>query len=175
MEATIVDPTPAENRALEFAINAHGGQKYGEQPYSVHLIAVAHTLWVYGADEPLIVAGYLHDTIEDTKTTVEDLRVEFGQEVADLVWAVTGVGANRKERCASAYVKMKAYPRSVTLKLADRLVNVETAKGNKSRQWGMYCKEHPKFVSELRPHGPAVMWNALDELFAPEHERNDHA
>lgn len=62
-------------RARTFAIEAHGEQRYGDQPYSVHLDAVAGLLEPYGADAQMI--GYLHDVVEDTAITADRVRAEL--------------------------------------------------------------------------------------------------
>ena len=56
----------------------------------------------------VVAAAWLHDTIEDTSVTREDIVAHFGDEVAALVWAVTGEGATRSERNQSAYAKIRA-------------------------------------------------------------------
>jgi guanosine-3',5'-bis(diphosphate) 3'-pyrophosphohydrolase len=77
--------------ALWFAERAHRGQqrKGGEEPYVLHPIAVATLLAASGASEDVICAGYLHDTVEDAGVELDDIAQFFGDEVADLVRAVT--------------------------------------------------------------------------------------
>lgn len=75
-------------KALMFAIIAHSGQvRKGnpEEPAIVHPIAVAEILRCYGADKNVIAAAYLHDVTEDTKFTLEDIRRNFGEDIAHLV------------------------------------------------------------------------------------------
>lgn len=73
--------------ALRFATNAHSGQfrKSTKNPYIVHPIAVMEYLIRYQATEDAVVAGILHDTLEDTPTTQTDLRRNFGDRVTELV------------------------------------------------------------------------------------------
>src|SRR5579859_3289609 len=80
-------------RAHDFAAAAHAGQmrKSGE-PYLVHLIATAYYLAALRLDVTSIVAGLLHDTIEDTEVTYEDLDREFGRAVARIVEGVSKFG-----------------------------------------------------------------------------------
>src|SRR5947209_17859145 len=80
-------------RAHDFAAEAHRGQmrKSGE-PYLVHLIATAYYLARLHLDVTSIVAGMLHDTIEDTEVTYEDLEGEFGHGVARIVEGVSKFG-----------------------------------------------------------------------------------
>jgi (p)ppGpp synthase/HD superfamily hydrolase len=77
--------------ALEFAVRAHRGQfrKGTRIPYVVHPIAVGRRLMELGFSEPLILAGFLHDTLEDTGVSKGDLEELFGRHVADIVEAVS--------------------------------------------------------------------------------------
>ena len=74
-------------RAIEFASKAHSGQfrKGSGVPYIVHPLGVARILIELGCSEEVVIAGVLHDVVEDTKFTLEDVRGEFGSEVARLV------------------------------------------------------------------------------------------
>ena len=157
--------SPDEKRARDFAVRAHDKQMYGEDPYVVHLTAVHRVLVEGGYVGPILQAGWLHDVLEDTPTSPEELRAEFGDEVHDLVWAVTGVGKNRKERVASAYAKIRALlPNQcgAHLKLADRVANVErcVAYGNASLL-SMYQKEMPSFELALLGIGDPRFWSRL--------------
>ena len=79
-------------KALMYASLAHSGQtRKGEpdKPYIVHPIAVAQILMEYGADNNVIVAGYLHDVAEDTNFSINDIRKHFGNDIADLVECAT--------------------------------------------------------------------------------------
>lgn len=149
-----------EKRARAFALAAHGAQKYGDAPYVVHLEAVRAVLRDFGHDGPLGVAAWLHDTIEDTAATRADVAREFGPEVAELVWAVTGEGENRKARNEAAYAKMRAIPLAVTLKLADRIANVE-ASASRPDKLEMYRAEFESFRAALEGLGEPAMWERL--------------
>lgn len=74
-------------KAREFAIAAHDGQtrRVSLQPYFVHTEAVAMILKEAGLSPEVIAAGYLHDTVEDTSVTIEKIKSEFGETVAELV------------------------------------------------------------------------------------------
>ena len=77
-------------RAYQFAEKAHQGQeRFSGEPYITHCIAVAEILAELQVPPAIVVAGLLHDTVEDTDTTLEDLRKEFGEEIASLVNGVT--------------------------------------------------------------------------------------
>ncbi len=79
------------DRAIGFAARAHKGQKRkaGDVPYIAHPVAVAMILQEMGCDETIVAAGLLHDTVEDTKVKIEDIRLNFGDEVADIVAGCT--------------------------------------------------------------------------------------
>ncbi|WP_181350416.1 HD domain-containing protein [Thalassobacillus sp. CUG 92003] len=78
-------------KAKQFATKAHHGQKRksSEDDYIVHPIRVAHTLSAAGCAESVVCAGYLHDVVEDTSITLNDIEREFGNDVKQLVAAHT--------------------------------------------------------------------------------------
>ena len=85
-----------KQKAKEFAIKAHNGQRRKsdkEKPMIIHPIDVANILSEYGYDDNVIAAGYLHDVLEDTKYTKEDLLTEFNEDVVSLV-----LGASEKDK-----------------------------------------------------------------------------
>lgn len=153
-----MDDREAEARA--FAVAGHGDQRYGERPYVVHLEAVRAVLRDFNHGGDLAVAAWLHDVVEDTPTSQEDVRRQFGDEVAALVWAVTGTGATRKERNASAYAKIRNHPRAAILKLADRIANVEASRG--TDKLTRYRNEWAGFREALAGLGDPRMWDRLE-------------
>ena len=156
-------------RAEAFANKKHANQKYGDGPYTIHLRAVVQVLNDFGwRVTDILVAGWLHDTIEDTDTTREEIECLFGEQVARLVWACTGVGANRKERNQSIYAKLKECPEGVCLKLADRIPNAENSKANNPSLFEMYKKEYEAFENALLLLDPNItdMWDRLDKVFS---------
>lgn len=157
-----------EERARRFAEQAHRGQMYGDGPFvERHLARVVATLRRYGETDPtLLAAARLHDTLEDTDTTVEDLREAFGDDVANIVDRLTDQpGRNRRERQARTHARIREDPRAVRVKLADRIANVEAALEQKSNLRGMYRKEYPRFRQDLhRPGEFDAMWRDLDRL-----------
>lgn len=121
-------------RAYVFSAQAHQGQvrKSGE-PYLAHPIAVSSLLADMRLDEHAICAGILHDTVEDTDTTVEQIADLFGQQVADIVDGVTKLNIpfnNQFEKQAENFrrmlVAMSKDIRVILVKLADRLHNMRT-------------------------------------------------
>ncbi len=156
-------------RARDFAIVAHGKQLYGEHPYVVHLDTVAGLCASWFPNEPsLRVAAYLHDVVEDTSVTIEQLRDLFPKRVCDMVQAVTNESGNsRKERNTLTYPKIATTPGGVHLKLSDRVANVEECWRTKDRKLFMYYREYKGFRDALwRVDDPQALalWRRLDEL-----------
>ncbi len=123
------------SRAYEFSAKAHEGQmRQSGEPYLQHPLAVAGVLTALKSDVPAIVAGLLHDTLEDTLATPETLEKEFGKDVLRLVDGVTKIGKIRfrthEERQAENFRKMLLSMaddiRVILIKLADRLHNMRT-------------------------------------------------
>ena len=81
------------NKALEFCIRAHEGQKrYSGEEFYFHPVSVAYIVYTLGMDTESICAALLHDAVEDTDTTLDDVRREFGVDIALLVDGVTKLG-----------------------------------------------------------------------------------
>ncbi|MFW9801147.1 MAG: HD domain-containing protein [Candidatus Thorarchaeota archaeon] len=134
---------PQVQFAKMFAKGAHIGQTHSGRPFWCHLEDVANTLDSYNlATGELLCAAWLHDTIEDTPTTYQDLKQLFGEEIAELVWAVTDeMGRNRKERKEKSHAKNFATRESTILKLADLYVNVKASINYETGHLKMYAKE----------------------------------
>lgn len=143
-------------RARDFAVEAHGDQRYGDKPYVEHLSAVVRVLEDFGCSGDHLVAGWLHDVIEDTDATRSELKSAFGEHVAKLVWAVTG-GGKRERHVASIHKKLAAFPDAAVINLADRIANVEASQPG-DRHATRYRDEHPEFAEVVRSHVPAEMW-----------------
>jgi (p)ppGpp synthase/HD superfamily hydrolase len=79
------------DKAIGFAARAHEGQrrKIGKVPYIAHPVAVGMILQQMGCDETVVAAGLLHETVEDTRGTLDDIRHDFGDEVAEIVAGCT--------------------------------------------------------------------------------------
>src|ERR1700761_6526506 len=122
-------------RAWEFSLEHHQGQlrKSGE-PYVLHPLEVAHVLAEMKLDSTAIAAGLLHDAVEDTAVTADDITRLFGEQVAHIVEGVTKIDkiqfANSEDRQAENVRKMLlamvSDVRVVLIKLADRLHNMRT-------------------------------------------------
>jgi len=164
--------------AREFALKVHASQTYSTtHPYYKHLEDVYEVLIRFGfhieTHQALLVASFLHDTVEDTPTSYSDIKRIFGEEVAEIVYCVTDeMGRNRKEKKAKTYPKIRSNPASVVLKVADRIANAEFSTQEKSSQLEMYRKEYPEFEYHLRIHNHIEpMWDHLHKILFPESKR----
>ncbi len=125
----------ALNKAYVFAMKKHGAQlRASGDPYYSHPVEVAGILTKFKLDSASIIAGLLHDTVEDTDTTVEEIRDNFGAQVAQLVDGLTKLAmieqksANNKqaENFRKLLLAMSEDVRVLLIKLADRLHNMRT-------------------------------------------------
>ena len=121
-------------KAYSFAMKAHEGQlrKSGE-PYFVHVFATAKNLAELEMGPTVVAAGFLHDVLEDTKITEEELTKEFNPEIVSLVKGVTKLGTvkykgveRNLENLRKFFISMAEDIRVLIIKLADRLHNIET-------------------------------------------------
>ena len=122
------------HKAYDFAQKAHEGhtRKSGE-PYFNHLFATAKNIAELGMSATTVAAGFLHDTIEDTKVTSDDIEREFGPEILFLVEGVTKLGkvkyhgiTRHSESLRKLFVAMSQDIRVLIVKLCDRLHNMQT-------------------------------------------------
>jgi guanosine-3',5'-bis(diphosphate) 3'-pyrophosphohydrolase len=126
--------------AVDVATEAHKGQKRKSgEPYIIHPIAVASTLIDWGMDIDSVIAGVLHDTVEDTDITLDRVETLFGKDVSFLVDGVTKVSQARagmqdlaeylpqtKDNLSKLLIAVGHDVRVIIIKLADRLHNLET-------------------------------------------------
>ncbi|MEY2665141.1 MAG: hypothetical protein RLZZ480_246 [Candidatus Parcubacteria bacterium] len=130
--------TPADKelieRAYSFAETAHSGHtRYSGEPYMTHLASVGYKLAAMGMQPSTVAAGLLHDSVEDTEVTTEDIKAQFGDEVLFLVDGVTKLSSVRyhgtdrhNESLRKLFVATSQDIRVLIIKLADRLHNMET-------------------------------------------------
>ncbi len=122
-------------KAYSMASKAHAGQiRFSGEPYIMHPVAVARILFDLGMDHESLIAALLHDVVEDTDITLQDIEDTFGKDVANLVDGVTKLGkvptATWEERQAEnirkMLIAMSQDIRVIIIKLADRLHNMRT-------------------------------------------------
>jgi len=135
VKAVSNDHSGLVRRAFEFAYALHQGQKRASgEPYICHPIEVAGLLRDLGGDSAMIAAGFLHDVVEDTEVTTEEIEENFGPEVRRLVEGVTKLSKfnfhSKTERQAEnfrrMFLAMAQDVRVIVVKLADRLHNMRT-------------------------------------------------
>ena len=153
-------PSDADNllaAAFHFAYQKHEGQfRASGEPYIIHPIAVADLLHEIGASAAVIATGFLHDVVEDTEVTANEIEGHFGAEVRALVEGVTKLGGihftNKTEAQAEnlrrMFLAMASDIRVVLVKLADRLHNMRT-------------------LSDLRPEKQQRIARETREIYAP--------
>ena len=125
----------ALNRAYVFAMKKHGAQlRASGDPYYSHPVEVAGILTKFKLDSASVIAGLLHDTVEDTDTTVEEIKSLFGEQVAQIVDGLTklamieqkSVNNKQAENFRKLLLAMSEDIRVLLIKLADRLHNMRT-------------------------------------------------
>jgi len=165
-------------KARQFAIEHHGNQKYGDQPYVVHLDEVAEIAADFGEDA--IVIAYLHDVVEDTQATLDDIECLFGRFISDCVAIVTDeTGRNRAERKPKTYRKMSQVSGELELalivKAADRLANLRTCVAQDNhRLFKIYKNEHPTFRrSAYRANLCNELWIEIENLIQAHHPERE--
>lgn len=175
--------------AIEFAARAHRGQfrKTTAVPYIVHPLAVAERLIGWGAAEPVVIAGLLHDTVEDTDVTLDEVARTFGDEVAALVAVVSEPDKAlpweaRKEHTIAA---LRAGPAdALTVACADKLDNLRSMRAALEAQgeaalWSRFKRGreaqrwyHEQLAQVARERAPDAPWTreytaAVVALFPP--------
>ncbi len=167
---------PAEDverisRALELAAESHAGQKrLSGEPYLAHPVEVAKVLIGLDLDTTTVIAGLLHDTVEDTGLSLERIEAEFGPEVARLVDGVTklkGVefGDNIERQAQNLRKMLLAVGKDVRvilIKLADRLHNMRTLQYHKPERQQVVARETLHIFAPLAHR--LGMWQLKSEL-----------
>ncbi|HEX3203614.1 MAG TPA: HD domain-containing protein, partial [Nitrospiraceae bacterium] len=166
--------TEMVRRAYDFSAKAHAGQtRQSGEPYLQHPLAVAGVLTALRSDVTAIVAGLLHDTLEDTLATPDELEQLFGKDVARLVDGVTKIGKiqfrNYEEKQAENFRKMVLSMaddiRVVLIKLADRLHNMRTLEHLHETKRQQIAQETLEIYAPLANRlGIGWMKNELEDL-----------
>ena len=155
-------------RAARFAAWKHRDQRRkgkGREPYINHPLDLAHVLWFEGGvQDPLVLAAaLLHDTIEDTQTTVQELQGEFGVQVARIVMEVTDEASlnwrvRKKLQVSRARL---ASPEARQVKLADKICNLRSMVASPPSGWSedrqrAYFDWAKQVVDQLRGSNPEL-------------------
>jgi GTP diphosphokinase / guanosine-3',5'-bis(diphosphate) 3'-diphosphatase len=142
MNSVTENPVLKFTRAVQFAAIKHTGQRRkGEnaEPYINHLAEVAETLALHteGRDWNLVIAGLLHDTLEDTDTTYDELVAGFGHDVANLVKEVTDDKSLPKAERKRLQIENAPHKsaRAKMLKIADKLSNLHSILKSPPKDW----------------------------------------
>ena len=153
-------PAPAADavaKAVEFAVRYHGDQtRPTGAPYAEHLLEALEVL-VRGAgvtDPGILQAAVLHDVVEDTPCTIDDVRRSFGGRVAEMVGWVTkpepAEGVDRKTAKEAYLSRLKDAPDdAVLVKLADRVSNVQTLRNLRLPKQRQYYAETVRYIMPL--------------------------
>jgi GTP diphosphokinase / guanosine-3',5'-bis(diphosphate) 3'-diphosphatase len=146
IESTVplgTDATDLILRAVAFAAHKHRDQRRKNQeasPYINHPIELATVLWEEGVRDPVVIAAaLLHDTLEDTETTWQELRGEFDEEIADIVAEVTDTKWIKKEARKRLQVARAKHSSSAAklVKLADKICNLRDVAAHPPAGWAL--------------------------------------
>jgi len=169
---------PILHRAISYAVQAHMGQdrKYSKIPYIAHPINVMQIVRSVTDDEAILTAAVLHDVVEDTSTTIEEIYSEFGDRVGNLVADLTDVSkpedGNRayrktldREHTAAAHADAK------TVKLADLIHNAESIIASDPNFAITFMREKEALLEVLKD-GDAILWKRAQQTLQrfQEHE-----
>ena len=172
-DQTHLDRGTLVQRAVRFATQAHRRidqrRKYSKQPYEVHLKSVAEIVATVTDDEEMLAAAWLHDTVEDTPATIEDIEREFGEAVAGLVSDLTDVSrpgdGNRAVRKAIDRAhSAQASSRAKTVKLADLIDNCRDICSHDERFARVFLVEMAASLEVLGDGDPLLLRRARRSL-----------
>lgn len=161
-------------RAQDYATRAHQRidhrRKYSKQPYHLHLQAVAKLVAIVTDDPEMIAAAWLHDTVEDTPATLEDIGAEFGAPVAELVEELTDVSrpsdGNREQRKEiDRKHSAQASQRAKTVKLADLIDNCKDIVKHDPRFARIYLTEMSALLDVLK-EGDSRLFDSARKIHA---------
>ena len=154
--------------AKEYALKNHEGQVHGPRPFWHHLREVVGVLKEFNVDDPYLhAAAWLHDVVEDTPVTVEEVTAVFGDKIGALVDALTdGEGKTREEKKAKPYRMLPLVEGATAVKLADRIANTRFSKRQEAHEYlSIYRQEYHGFRTALWVPGEnKEMWYHLDYL-----------
>ena len=156
---------------LKFATAAHGDQrrKYTNDPYINHPIAVAEIVETVPHTPEMIAAALLHDVVEDTDVTIEQVEAKFGYKVAELVGWLTDISrpedGNRKTRKAlDRDHSANAPAEAQTIKLADLIHNTISIAEHDPNFWKVYREEKIELLKVLTKGDKTLMYRAQQQV-----------
>lgn len=164
--------TEKENRALYFAIAAHQAvgqkRKYTNEPYYYHVLNVAQMVKTYGFSEDMVCAAYLHDAVEDTTVSYEDISEWFGKNVANLVSGLTDVSKAEDGNRATRKAIDRAHTAEQsaeckTIKLCDLIDNAGSILQHDKKFARIYIKEK-ELLLEVLKEGDVRLWNVANDI-----------
>src|SRR5690242_18790763 len=171
------DDSELVKRAYDFSLQHHAGQtRASGEPYLVHPLEVANLLADMKLDSVAISAGLLHDSVEDTSVTIEEIKTQFGDQVAHIVEGVTKISkidfASKEEQQAENVRKMMLAMvddiRVVLIKLADRLHNMRTLEHLSPERQTKIAKETLEIYAPLAHRlGMGKVRGELEDLSFP--------
>jgi (p)ppGpp synthase/HD superfamily hydrolase len=161
---------PLANKASEFAHKKHETQfrRSGEHYYN-HCNRVASMVEIHSQDDELVATAYLHDCLEDTETTFEELLNEFGQRVANLVLSLTNDKKEMEKLGKTEYLARKVLGLSMDallIKLCDRIDNISDLRGPQD-EWSSKYAQQTKyvFIDQLYNRGlPQRLFFLLEQI-----------
>src|SRR3989339_748924 len=158
--------------AYDFAAEAHKNQiRFNGEPYIEHPLRTAQILVKLRMDEPTIIAGLLHDVPEDTSKTLQDIKDNFGEEVALLVEGITKLGKLKYrgvdrylDNLRKMFLAMASDIRTIIIKFADRLHNLETLSALPPRKQQRIAQETLEIYGPIAQRlGIGVLRTALED------------
>lgn len=161
-------------KTIEYATKKHTevNHRYGENPYSYHLKMVCDVaeMFIYlippTERENVYCGCWVHDIIEDTRETYNDVKNETNETIAELAYALTNEkGKNRSERASDKYYSdMRKTENAVFIKFCDRIANITHSKNQGSSMFKKYKKENKNFIEKLYDPQLEDMMKYIDEL-----------
>ena len=171
-------------KAMQWATTKHyeTNHKYDGKSYEVHLWQVVDIAKMFIHYIPIYKMGvvyaacWLHDTIEDCRVTYNDVKQQFGEEIAEIVYALTNEkGRTRRDRANSKYYEgIRDTPYATFVKLCDRIANIKYSLENGSEMFKKYQKEAQEFETKLRVvPGLKKMWDYMDSLLSSQPQKRE--
>ena len=159
------------DEVLKFATKAHGSQKrkYTGEPYIVHPIAVSEIVKTVSHTDEMVAAALLHDVVEDTPVTIQEIETKFGSKVAELVGWLTDTSrpenGNRKTRKSIDRLHSADAPAEAqTIKLADLIHNTKSIEQHDPGFWKVYKQEKIALLDVLTKGDRSLMHIAQQQI-----------